>query len=74
MKLSIFTTVTDPIRRGEHYHESMKCYQDLADEVIVVNGGSQITNTMGAVYVNYKWPQEFEWDFIGKQFQRGYAA
>lgn len=74
MKLSIFTTVTDPIRRGDAYHEAIKCYKDLADEVVVVNGGGQITNHLNVKYVNWKWPKEFEWKFIGKQFQRGYDA
>lgn len=72
--ISIFTSVTDPIRRGEHYNESIRCYRDLADEVVVVNGGGQITNHLGVKYVNHKWPEEFKWDFIGQQFTRGYKA
>jgi len=74
MRLSIFTTVTDPVRRGEHYNESLACYRDLADEVVVVNGGGQITNHLDVNYINYKWLDEFKWDFIGQQFQRGYLA
>lgn len=72
--LSIFTTVTDPIRRGDNYHDAIKCYKDLADEVVVVNGGGQITNHSGVKYVNWKWKKEFDWKFIGQQFQRGYEA
>lgn len=74
MKLSIFTTVTDPKRRGDNYSDALACYKDLADEVVVVNGGQQITNHLGIKYVNYKWPEKFNWEFIGQQFQRGYNA
>lgn len=72
--ISIFTTVTDPIRRGDNYHDAIKCYKELADEVVVVNGGGQITEQSGVKYVNYKWDKEFSWEFIGKQFTRGYQA
>lgn len=74
MKLSIFTTVTNPLKRGDAYHQAIRCYKDLADEVIVVNGGGQITEQSGIKYVNWKWPKEFDWKFIGQQFQRGYNA
>lgn len=74
LKLSIFTTVTDPKKRGDSYQEALDCYKELADEVVVVNGGGQITNHLDIKYVNYKWPTEFDWPFIGKQFQRGYDA
>jgi glycosyltransferase involved in cell wall biosynthesis len=74
MTLSIFTTTTNPLERGDPYHEAIKCYKDLADEVVVVNGGGQLTEQSGIKYVNYKWPKEFSWDFIGKQFTRGYKA
>lgn len=74
MKLSIFTTVTNPINRGDAYHEAINCYKDLADEVVVVNGGGQITNYLGVTYVNRNWPEEFDWPFIGEQFTRGYKA
>ena len=57
MRVSIFTTTYNAINRGEPYHESMACYRDLADEVVEVAD---------------PWPDEFEWDFIGQQFQKGY--
>lgn len=74
MNLSIFTTATNPRERGDTYSEALKCYKDLADEVVVMNGGGQITEHSGVTYVNYKWPKEFDWKFIGKQFNRGYKA
>lgn len=75
MKLSIFTTVTDPVKRGDNYDDAMACYKELADEVVIIDG-----NCTGEVHLpNYKqidsnWPKEFSWDFIGQQFQRGYEA
>jgi glycosyltransferase involved in cell wall biosynthesis len=74
MKISIFTTATNPERRGDLYKQAIRCYQDLADEVVVVNGGQEITEHYDIKYVNYKWRKEFDWKFIGQQFQRGYEA
>lgn len=74
MTLSIFTTATNPGQRGDTYHQSLACYRDLADEVVVVNGGQQITTSTNVRMVNRKWPIEFNWRFIGQQFQRGYEA
>lgn len=74
LSLSVFTTITNPGKRGDPYKQALACYKDLADEVVVVNGGNQVTEHYGTKYVNYKWPEEFDWTFIGKQFQRGYKA
>jgi glycosyltransferase involved in cell wall biosynthesis len=78
MKLSIFTTVTNPKARADNFKDALQCYADLADEIIVVNGGEEL----GTVFydkdrfkvINRLWPQEFNWPFIGQQFQRGYEA
>lgn len=59
MSVGIFTTLTDPSRRGEHYKESLKCYEDFADRVVIIDG-------------HETWPQEFEWTTISKHFQWGY--
>lgn len=40
MKLSIHTTITDPHERQYPYIEALRSYLDLADEVIIVDGGS----------------------------------
>ena len=37
----------------------MSCYNDVADEVIVIDGKDT-------------WPQAFSWNLIGKHFQKGY--
>ena len=77
MKLSIFSTVSDPIRRGDCWLPSVQCYAELADEVILVNGSQYETFTglpMNVKLVNNLWPDEFDWSFIGQQFTRGYQA
>lgn len=57
MKISVFTTATRPEQRGDLWRESKSSYWGFADEVTV----------RGAW-----WPQEFEWPYIGQQFQSGY--
>lgn len=84
-KLSIFTTMTHPIERGDNFKDAIHCYMDLADELVVVDGSK--TNKAEAfklipksseqaevVYVHNLWPKEFDWPLIGQQFQRGYEA
>jgi hypothetical protein len=57
MKLSVFTSMTNPESRNDPYIESLKCYEELGDEVIVVG---------------QNWPYEFTFDTIGKVFQEGF--
>lgn len=59
MNVGIFTTLTDPGRRGDHYEESIACYEAFADKLVIVDGHDT-------------WPQEFEWPLIGQHFQWGY--
>lgn len=72
MTLGIFTTVTDPFRRGDNAKDALNCYRDLADEVVVINGGGTNLNTDGIIEVRHAWKREFDWQFIGQQFTRGY--
>lgn len=78
MKLSIFTTITNPQQRGDNCIDSFACYQELADEVIVMNGNPthnyEIEGSDKFKFVAKEWPQEFSWVFIGQQFTRGYEA
>lgn len=74
MKLSVFTTITDPDRRGDNWKPALDCYKDLADEVWVVDGGGTKNNSKDYGYLYYPWPKEFNWPFFGEQFQRGYEA
>jgi hypothetical protein len=56
MKISIFTSMTNPEERQDPWKEALNCYEDLADEVIIVGED---------------WPEEFSWDYIGQTFQKG---
>ncbi|CAB4151566.1 hypothetical protein UFOVP585_25 [uncultured Caudovirales phage] len=79
MRLSIFTTITDPSKRGDNAKDALACYEELADELVVVDG-SRKESRINAVHkgnrvnVDRVWPKEFSWEFIGQQFQRGYEA
>lgn len=75
MKLSIFTTITNPYKRGDPIDQAIECYLELADEVVVVNGGYEhIEFNPKLKIIESDWPTEFDWPFIGQQFQRGYEA
>lgn len=78
MKLSIFTTATRHTTRGDTFDEAIKCYLELADELVVVDGNSNLLRVFYASnihkVVHRAWPKEFKWSFIGEQFQRGYEA
>lgn len=82
MKLSIFTTATNPCIRGDIYDEAIDCYTELADETIIVDGGYHQLNGSRTYdgdknhpeFVFNQWKKEFDWRFIGEQFQRGYEA
>ena len=50
MKLSIFTSMTNPEERNDAWQEAISCYEDIADEVIIVGDS---------------WPEEFKFDLIG---------
>src|SRR3990167_4861081 len=82
MKLSIFTTATNPIDRGDLI-EAITCFNEIADEVIYVDGGNYRFDGERDIAwfeapkmkeVLCPWPKEFSWEFIGEQFQRGYEA
>lgn len=80
MKLSVFTTIKNPERRGDNVSDALACYKDLADEVVVIDGngkmpdGTEVFEDSGNKYISHEWPQDFSWEFIGQQFQRGYEA
>ena len=57
MKLSIFTSMTNPEERNDPWKEALECYEDFADEVIVVG---------------QTWPKEFSFEYIGSVFQDGF--
>lgn len=75
MRVGCFITFTDPVRRGDLFQESLACYNDLFDEIVIVNGGNELGLSNNKVKViTSEWPQEFTWPLIGNQFQKGYEA
>lgn len=76
MKLSVFTTITNPEARGDNWRDALACYEAMADEVVVINGGE--TSLEGyrpfgeRKEIKSYWPIEFDWPLIGQQFQKGY--
>jgi len=77
--ISIITVITDPIRRQDPIYPALKCYDDIADEIVVVNGNPE--NNGGLEYIDDKvkvvdgdWPFEFNFEIIGQHFQKGYEA
>lgn len=86
MRLSIFTTISD--YENNHWKQSLQSYLDLADEVVIISGNIKgrelimdfLVNADTPEYIlkvkDYycEWPEGFSFDFIGKQFQRGYEA
>lgn len=75
MKLSIFTTITNPEKRGDNASAAMQCYSQLADEVVVVDGSHNGLpwDDPPFSYYYHEWSHEFPWNFIGEQFNRGYT-
>ena len=57
MKVSIFTSYTDPEKRMDPWEESLNCYRDFGDEIIITG---------------QNWEYEFSFEQIGKVFQEGF--
>lgn len=77
LKLSIYTTISDYKRRGDNAIDALRCYNDLADEVVIINGGTEELPDLPRdkwKIIKSPWPSEFDWPFIGQQFHRGYEA
>jgi len=78
MRLSVFTTITNPIQREDNPEVALRCYGEMADELVVINGGNaddvdKLQNNWSTMLWE-PWPKEFDWQFIGQQFQKGYEA
>lgn len=77
--LSIFTTGSYMSERGDHYIESLNSYKELADQTVLILGDKLVDLkfepfALGIDFMVHNWPKEFDWPFIGEQFQRGYDA
>ena len=57
MKISCFTTMTNPEQRCDPWKEALECYNFYFDQVVTVGED---------------WPDEFKFDLIGKYFQKGF--
>lgn len=77
MKLSIITTITNPEERQDPYLESIASYLDIADEVVVVNGGRPTrmedfqTKTK---IINLPWPEKWNWKELPIHLNAGLEA
>lgn len=77
MRLSILTTITNPEKRQDKWHEALACYLDLADEVIVVDGtllaplikSSKIISKIK--YIFLPWSDEWSWEELPKHLNTG---
>ena len=77
MKLSIFTTASNFLERQDPYREALSSYVDLADEVVVMWGCKPLdedTYNGKVVHLHHEWPWDFNWTFIGQQFNRAWQA
>lgn len=77
MKLSIITTITNPEERQDPYIESIASYLDVADEVIVVNGGRQTRMEdfqTKIKLVNLPWPEAWNWKELPIHLNAGLQA
>ena len=68
--------------RGDNPVPALQSYSELADQLVIVDGGNEEVVVEKAqpdtyceiVPVFNQWKKEFDWPFIGQQFQRGYEA
>lgn len=57
ISLTIFTTMTNPDERNDPWKESLNCYKEVADDVVIVGDD---------------WPHEFDWKIFNKIYQGGF--
>lgn len=74
MKLSILTTISNPEKRQDPYIEALQCYNDLADEVVIVDGSEYCrynpSNKKEKIICSY-WPHSWSWEQLPKQLNAG---
>lgn len=77
IKLSILTTITNPKERQDKFKEALECYKDLADEIVVVDGGnptkddSRIDDLGKIKVVYFNWPYEWNWVELPRHLNAG---
>jgi hypothetical protein len=82
MKLTIITTITNPVERQDRWTQALSCYLTVADEVIVVNGGNPITFSDIAIlnsldvesdlkFIDVAWLEDWNWVELPKHLNAG---
>jgi len=77
MKISILVMITNPEERQDKWQEAFKCYEDFADEVVVVNGGDTapsmeyLKNHPKIKIVDLLWPYEWNWAELPNHLNAG---
>lgn len=76
MKLSIITTITNPEKRQDPWIEAINNYLDLADEVIVVNGGEAFeyetfSNNPKLKQILLPWPEDWNFQELPRHLNAG---
>ena len=67
MKLSIFTSMTNPQERNDPWKEALECYNDFADEVIMsLPKASRVAQSTNEAIYTFKDPR-----FRGKAVTEG---
>lgn len=73
--------VTNPDERQEMWREAVANYSQLADEVVVVNGGKELDANIpnfrqGCVlkFVMNEWPEQWRWQKLAEQLNSGLDA
>lgn len=87
MKISIITTITNPDKNQYAWREAIKSYFELADEVIIVNGGEIIDpksvnflidgeepGVKGVKIIDLPWPAKWHWSELPVHLNAGLEA
>lgn len=71
MKLSIITTITNPIGRQDFFKEALECFNDLGDEVIVVDGSREpvVSDTKKMKVIHRVWDYDWNWLELPERFK-----
>jgi len=76
MRISIFTTITNPEERQDPWKESFASNHGLADELIIINGGMPLPVNIGLALpkikeINMPMPDNWSWEDLPKRVDRG---
>lgn len=78
--IGVHTTITNPHKQGYAWKEAIENYLSFADQVVVVDGGSEPEvidwlRTKKVKIINLEWPQgDWHWSELPRHNQAGYEA